>query len=230
MASTGCPKYPSSYKSAYEVLDDEVQEHWSQIGPVTWEYGRFVFLRGFNCDEKELGVTNSWVRRIFLPKTTRDQIKSILLSTGPIDSQLFADAAKVGYLPGVKCNYKKVVDIKDDLSLMEWLQDNEIAWDIQDKVQKINYGIERKKLVEFKYGGGLRVVQPYEVGLTKDLNMLLRGYQEKGYSARGRATGWKLFSLPASGFVVVQCAPFTVRSDYYTLPPFWTKDVATFIP
>lgn len=54
--------------------------------------------------------------------------------------------------------------------------------------------IENKNLVEFFYGGGIRIVEPHCHGITTAGNEGLRAFQVKGYSSSG-TMGWKMFDL-----------------------------------
>jgi len=97
--------------------------------------------------------------------------------------------------------------------------------DIESFKQEIVEGIETLFVVEFEYNGFPRVVEPYELGISKDGFTLLRGYQLSD-EAKGRITeGWKLFRLDYMTFCEVGDETFVPRDEYYELPPEWTVNV-----
>ena len=60
--------------------------------------------------------------------------------------------------------------------------------------QEIIEAIENKNLVEFRYDGELRIVEPHCYGLSTKGNEVLRAYQVDGYSSYGNM-GWKMYDL-----------------------------------
>jgi predicted DNA-binding transcriptional regulator YafY len=59
--------------------------------------------------------------------------------------------------------------------------------------QEICTAIHRRRRIQFSYGGGTRVVEPYAYGAC-ETHELLRGYQISGFSP-SREQGWKLFRV-----------------------------------
>lgn len=75
---------------------------------------------------------------------------------------------------------------------------NEIGfldWETQGKVGKIIEALEWTRLLIFEYSGFSRVVAPFVVGLSSDLNALMRGYQLEGVSKSGKGAGWRVFQV-----------------------------------
>ena len=97
------------------------------------------------------------------------------------------------------------------------------------KVDKLSAAIEGLNVIFFSYNGGLRSVQPYELGKSIAGITLLRGYQTGGYSSRGRSTGWKLFRVAGISGLEVQAETFLPRGSYFSLPSFWTKDLINWV-
>ena len=62
--------------------------------------------------------------------------------------------------------------------------------------------ISEKKLIEFDYDGGNRIVEPHCAGITTAGNPGLRGYQVGGYSSSGKM-GWKMFDMSKAGSVSI---------------------------
>ncbi len=74
--------------------------------------------------------------------------------------------------------------------------------------------IRNRKLVEFYYNGGNRIVEPHCHGVTTAGNEALRAYQVDGYSESGNM-GWKMFVLDNASNVNVLEETFNgPRSDY----------------
>ena len=61
--------------------------------------------------------------------------------------------------------------------------------------KQICNAVRSKKLFQFYYNGGQRTVEPYCYAISRNGNELLRAFQISGYSASGKAQGWKLFSV-----------------------------------
>jgi len=55
--------------------------------------------------------------------------------------------------------------------------------------------IREKRLIEFFYENGVRIVEPFACGYGKKGNLLLRAFQVEGYSKSGNPSGWKLFRV-----------------------------------
>ena len=74
--------------------------------------------------------------------------------------------------------------------------------------------IETKKLVEFFYNGGNRIVEPHCHGITTAGNEALRAYQVDGYSESGKM-GWKMFDLGNASNIQILDEPFDGPRDDY---------------
>jgi hypothetical protein len=61
------------------------------------------------------------------------------------------------------------------------------------------HAISNRLLLQFHYGGGLRVVEPYRHGYSNVGNEVLRGYQVGGYSRSRTPSGWRLFDVGKMG-------------------------------
>lgn len=55
--------------------------------------------------------------------------------------------------------------------------------------------IRLKKVVEFVYDGGTRVVEPHCLGTSTAGNMALRGFQVSGHSLTEGIPDWRFFDL-----------------------------------
>jgi len=77
--------------------------------------------------------------------------------------------------------------------------------------------IRERKLLQFYYDGGIRIVEPYAYGYGKNGDLKLRAYQVSGYSSRGQTEGWKLFNVDkiTGAKVIDDC--FSIRSEYNPL-------------
>jgi len=58
----------------------------------------------------------------------------------------------------------------------------------------ISEAIKRRKVVEFRYAGTMRTVEPHCYGVSRAGNQVLRAY-ETGEIGSGRSTGWRLFNV-----------------------------------
>ncbi len=81
--------------------------------------------------------------------------------------------------------------------------------------------IEHRLLLQFHYGGGLRVVEPYRHGYSTAGNEVLRGYQVSGYSRSRNPSGWRLFDVQKMG--QLRSAPETFAASR---PGYAAKDRA----
>jgi hypothetical protein len=80
--------------------------------------------------------------------------------------------------------------------------------------QMICRAILEKRIVELRYHGYSRIVEPYAYGRARDGEELLRCYQLSGGSQSGERTGWKL--LKTSEIFALQLADshFISRPEY----------------
>jgi predicted DNA-binding transcriptional regulator YafY len=66
----------------------------------------------------------------------------------------------------------------------------------QEKAKdEICRAIAERKVVQFRYGDKVRVVEPYVCGVSSANKYILRGFQTGGQSSSGRKLGWRLFEL-----------------------------------
>lgn len=97
--------------------------------------------------------------------------------------------------------------------------------DIEEKISSIVEAIETFLLLEFDYNDLARIVEPYELGVTKDGYHLLRCYQIGGESSHKRINGWKTFRVDYMSSVEVSDVDFIASQEYYELPSEWTVKV-----
>lgn len=73
--------------------------------------------------------------------------------------------------------------------------------------------IRSKRMIQCFYDGGIRTVEPFCHGESRDGNALLRVYQTAGYSQSGQPDGWKLFPLDElSGLAITNESAFGLKS------------------
>jgi hypothetical protein len=63
------------------------------------------------------------------------------------------------------------------------------------KIMVLIEAIEWNQFVKFKYGNSDRIVAPFVVGVSKEGNPLLRGFQMVGNSRSGKGPGWRVFQI-----------------------------------
>lgn len=79
----------------------------------------------------------------------------------------------------------------------------------------IEVAIEDRHLLEFRYDGFRRVVEPHAFGVSNRGRYTLRAYQVAGGSESGQSEGWKLFHVGEMQAIVVSPARFEgPRPDY----------------
>ena len=79
----------------------------------------------------------------------------------------------------------------------------------------IEVAIERRRLLEFRYDGFRRVVEPHAFGVSNRGRYTLRAYQVDGGSESGATEGWKLFHVAVMQSIVVSPRRFeTPRPEY----------------
>ena len=61
--------------------------------------------------------------------------------------------------------------------------------------EEIIAAIENQNLIEFKYDGCYRVVEPHTLGVSKTGKENLSAFQTEGTSVHGDVPGWKQFTL-----------------------------------
>lgn len=71
--------------------------------------------------------------------------------------------------------------------------------------------ITQRKMVSFKYGDAVRMVEPHSLGMTSKGEIAVRAYQ---VGASPEVTGWRLFKLDNLTEAVPAGDSFSPRSDY----------------
>ncbi|SDR51245.1 hypothetical protein SAMN05443245_6873 [Paraburkholderia fungorum] len=74
--------------------------------------------------------------------------------------------------------------------------------------------IKDRQLLELRYHGFSRVVEPYAYGRDKNGDAILRCFQISGGSESGQTTGWKILKVAAVFAINEQQATFTPRTEY----------------
>lgn len=74
--------------------------------------------------------------------------------------------------------------------------------------------IKHRNLLELRYRGYSRLVQPYAYGRDKGGDEILRCYQTSGGSESGERAGWKLLKVRDVFMPVLTKETFTIRSEY----------------
>lgn len=79
----------------------------------------------------------------------------------------------------------------------------------------IEVAIEDRHLLQFRYDGFTRVVEPHAFGVSNRGRYTLRAYQVDGGSESGQSQGWKLFHVADMDSIIVTARHFEApRSDY----------------
>lgn len=75
--------------------------------------------------------------------------------------------------------------------------------------------IASRKMLQFYYDGGTRVVEPYCHGISAAGNELLRAYQVSGFRQSGDPVGWKLLEVgKISGLSIIDWTFTGTCPDY----------------
>lgn len=74
--------------------------------------------------------------------------------------------------------------------------------------------INDTRLLELRYHGYSRSIEPYAYGRDKNGEEVLRCYQRSGGSESGQTTGWKLLKVADVFAIHRQQEAFSPRSDY----------------
>ena len=78
----------------------------------------------------------------------------------------------------------------------------------------ITQAIENRRLIEFVYDGGRRVVEPHCFGKNFKGNEIVRAFQVDGYSSTGKM-GWKLYDIAkVSSLLLLDDVFLNPRLDY----------------
>ena len=81
--------------------------------------------------------------------------------------------------------------------------------------QSICNAISNKKVIEFYFKNGPRVVEPFCYGLSKKGKEILRGFQVGGYSESKNPVGWRLFDVDYMENLIITKENFSSdRRDY----------------
>jgi len=74
--------------------------------------------------------------------------------------------------------------------------------------------IHGRQLLELRYHGYARTVEPYAYGRDKNGDALLRCFQISGGSESGQPTGWKILKVAEVFAINEQKATFRPRPEY----------------
>ncbi len=61
--------------------------------------------------------------------------------------------------------------------------------------ETIESAIQERHMLQFHYGGGLRTVEPFCLGLSRANSLVLCAYQTAGHSNSNPSLGWRLFRV-----------------------------------
>jgi hypothetical protein len=78
----------------------------------------------------------------------------------------------------------------------------------------ITQAIKEKKLLELRYHGYARTVEPHAYGRDKGGDEILRCYQTSGGSESGEREGWKLLKVRDVISLHLINGEFSIRRDY----------------
>ena len=74
--------------------------------------------------------------------------------------------------------------------------------------------IQQTKVLELRYHGYSRIVEPHAYGRDKDGDEILRCYQTSGGSESGERVGWKLLKVREAFSFHLTDAAFLARPEY----------------
>jgi hypothetical protein len=74
--------------------------------------------------------------------------------------------------------------------------------------------IKQRKILELRYHGYSRIVEPHAYGRDKDGDEILRCYQTSGGSESGERAGWKLLKVREVFSLHLTINTFTTRPEY----------------
>jgi hypothetical protein len=74
--------------------------------------------------------------------------------------------------------------------------------------------IQQRKVLEFRYHGYSRIVEPHAYGRDKDGDEILRCYQTSGGSKSGERAGWKLLKVREVFSLHLTNNTFVARPEY----------------
>lgn len=70
------------------------------------------------------------------------------------------------------------------------------------------------KMVELRYHGYSRIIEPHAYGRDKNNDEIIRCFQTSGGSKSGESAGWKLLKVRDVYSSHLTNTPFQVRNDY----------------
>lgn len=79
---------------------------------------------------------------------------------------------------------------------------------------EISDAIEQRHLLELRYHGYSRTVEPHAYGRDKKGDEILRCYQTNGGSESGERVGWKLLKVADAFAIQLLKESFSQRSEY----------------
>jgi hypothetical protein len=74
--------------------------------------------------------------------------------------------------------------------------------------------INGKQLLDLRYHGYARIVEPYAYGRDKNGDAILRCFQISGGSESGQASGWKILKMADAFAIHEQKNTFSPRPEY----------------
>ncbi|MBS0510008.1 MAG: hypothetical protein JSR42_02315 [Proteobacteria bacterium] len=78
----------------------------------------------------------------------------------------------------------------------------------------ITQAITEKRVLELRYHGNFRTVEPHAYGRDKDGDEILRCYQTSGGSESGERVGWKLLKVREVFSLHLTRDTFVARPEY----------------
>lgn len=78
----------------------------------------------------------------------------------------------------------------------------------------ITQAIKEQKILELRYHGYARTVEPHAYGRDKGGNEILRCYQTSGGSESGEREGWKLLKVREVISLHLMNSEFLIRREY----------------
>lgn len=79
---------------------------------------------------------------------------------------------------------------------------------------EISHAISEKKLLELRYNGYMRTVEPHAYGRDKNGDQVLRCFQTSGGSDSGERVGWKLLKVADAYAIHMLNQTFQQRPEY----------------
>lgn len=78
----------------------------------------------------------------------------------------------------------------------------------------VTQAIQQRKVLELRYHGYSRIVEPHAYGRDKDGDEILRCYQTSGGSESGERAGWKLLKVREVFSLHLTNNTFSIRPEY----------------